>query len=497
MDLRALALAEIQAELCRKDLHSYVKKAWKIVEPETEFVDNWHIRIICEYLEAVTRLEIRNLIINIPPRHMKSLLVSVFWPTWVWTHSPGMRWLTGSYAEPLAVRDALKSRRIIQSEWYQNWFGSAFQLTGDQNMKSRYENDRTGYRLAFGLGGAITGEGGDIVVVDDPLKAQDADSDVMRSRVNEVYDGTVSTRGNDPRNTRRVVIMQRLHEDDLTGHILNKMKEEGANQYELVCLPTEFEPRRFFSSIGLDDPRRTAGELLWPVRFGEKENLAAKADLGARGYAGQYAQRPAPAGGNIYQVDWWQGRNRYVYPEMAGAVVGRWVSWDTALKDGEQNDSSALTVWELLADYRLILRFASWQKYQFPQLSSAIQDEARRWMYDGKLRGVIIEDKASGISALQTIDQSAPREIADLLIAFQPGQVSKEGRARQASMWCERGCVLLPEPGVDVPWLAEFEDQLYKFPAARIKDTIDSMGQAILFLENLLAEGWRARMGKG
>jgi phage terminase large subunit-like protein len=491
-NIRLQPLAAVQAEHCRKDFYYYVKKAWQVVEPETQYVDNWHIGMICEYLSAVTAGQIQNLIINIPPRHMKSLLVSVFWPTWTWTHSPEVRWLTGSYADPLAVRDALKSRRIIQSDWYQQRFGDVFQMTGDQNMKSRYENDRTGYRLAFGLGGSITGEGGDIIVVDDPLKAQDADSDIIRERINDIYDSTVSTRGNDPKTVRRVIIMQRLHENDLTGHLLDKMKIDGAHQYEHLCLPTEYEPNRYFSGLGLGDPRKVSGELLWPERFGEKENAAAHADLGLRGYAGQHGQRPAPAGGNIYQVTWWEGgRNRYSARE--GVVVGRWMSWDTALKDREQADTSALTVWELLDDYRLRLRFASWQRLQFPQLASAIQDEARRWMYDGKLRGIIVEDKVSGISALQTLDQSAPRNIAELLIPFQPGQVSKEGRARQASLWCERGCILLPEPSESVPWLLDFEDQLYKFPAGRVKDTVDSMAQAILFLEHLLAEGWQAR----
>lgn len=485
---------EVLAEFCRKDFRHYVKHAWPVVEPGTRFVDNWHIGVICESLEAVTKGEIQNLIINIPPRHMKSLLVAVFWPTWMWTHSPGVRWLTGSYAEGLAVRDALKSRRIIQSGWYQGLFGNVFQLSDDQNVKSRYENDRMGYRLAFGLGGAITGEGGDFIVVDDPLKVQDADSAVARDRVNEIYDSTVSTRGNDPRRVRRVVIMQRLHENDLTGHILEKMKVEGANQYEQICLPTEYEPKRFFSSIGLVDARAKAGELLWPERFGEKENAAAKADLGERGYAGQHGQRPAPAGGNIYQVNWWvAGRNRYRYSDVKGQVIGRWLSWDTALKDNEQNDASALTVWDLLADYRVILRWASWQRLQFPQLVGAIADEARRWMLDGNLRGIVIEDKGSGISALQTIGQGANRQISDLLMPFAPGQTSKAGRARQASLWCERGCVLLPHPGEDVPWLYDFEEQLYVFPGGRVKDAVDSMGQAILFLENLLAEGWMGR----
>ena len=477
-----------RAAVCRKSLYDYVRFAWPVVEPGTPFVDNWHIGLICEYLTAVTDLEIHNLIINLPPRHMKSLLVSVFWPTWSWIALPQLRWLTGSYATPLAVRDALKSRRIIQSRWYRQRFGHIFHLTGDQNLKSRYENDRTGTRLAFGFNSAVTGEGADVLVVDDPLKAQDADSDLLRERVNEIYDNTLSTRANDPRSARRVIIMQRLHERDLTGHLLAKT---GQAAYAHLCLPTEYAPRLFVPVLGKGDQRTRPGELLWPARFGEQENLAARLDLGERGYAGQHDQRPAPLGGVIYRAEWWCGRNRWHPRADQPAVVGRWISWDTAFKDREQNDSSAVTVWELQADYRLRLRHAGWYKLQFPQLAAAIQDEARRWLPDGKLRGILIEDKASGISLLQTLRQGAPPEIACLLIPFAPGPLSKDMRARQASLWCERGCVLLPLPADEFPWLFDFEDLLYRFPAARISDPVDSFTQAILYLENLLAEGWR------
>ena len=482
-------MAEIIA--CRDNLYQYVRLAWPIVEPATPYIDNWHIGLICEYLQAVTDLQIHNLIINIPPRHMKSLLVSVFWPTWSWIKSPHLRWLTGSYAQPIAIRDTNKSRRILLSPWYRTNFGHIFTLSPDQNTKNRYENDKTGYRLAFSFNTAVTGEGADILVVDDPLKAQDADSPVMRSQVNEIYDTTLTTRANNPRLTRRVIIMQRLHQDDLTGHLLAKLHPGDIPSYEYLCLPTEYEPQRYISSLGFNDPRTQPGQLLWPARFGEKENTAARLDLGPRAYAGQHAQRPAPAGGSIYQTAWWQGRNRIT--PTPRQVIARWLSWDTAFKDSEQNDTSALTVCELLEDYRIYLRFASWQRLQFPQLASAITNEALRWMQDGKLRGIIIEDKASGISLLQTLQQSATYEIASMLKSFTPGQTSKATRARQASLWCERGCILLPNPSSEVPWLYDFEDQLYKFPSAHINDPVDSLTQAILFLEHLIANGWQSR----
>jgi len=421
---------------------------------------------------------------------MKSLLVSVFWPTWSWINSPGLRWLTGSYALPLAVRDTLKSRRLLQSPWYRSLFGHIFSLTPDQRAKGRYDNDRAGSRLAFSFNGLVTGEGADILVVDDPLKAQHAGSALLRGRVNDIYDTALTTRANDPRRARRVIIMQRLHQEDLTGHLLERLHPAGAPRYEHLCLPTEYEPHRYISSIGLSDPRSTPGELLWPARFGEVENLAAKAELGLHAYAGQHAQRPAPETGGIYQAAWWRGCSR-LDPDPA-RVVGRWLSWDTAFKDSETSDFSALTVLELQADYRLHLRHASWQRLQFPQLARAIIDEARLWNLDGKLQAIVIEDRASGISALQTLRQAAPPEIAILLKAFAPAQ-DKAYRANQASLWCERGCVLLPYPSAGVPWLFEFEDMLYKFPNARLNDPVDSFTQAIIFLEHLLSEGWRAR----
>lgn len=157
-------LADIDRELAKRSLVQYIRQAWPIVEPGTPYVHGWHIDAISEHLEAATRREIRNLIINIPPRHMKSLLCCVFWFTWVWITRPETRWLFSSYGENLSIRDSLKCRRIIQHPWYQANFGDAFALTGDQNQKTRFENSKTGYRLATGVGGAATGEGGDFII---------------------------------------------------------------------------------------------------------------------------------------------------------------------------------------------------------------------------------------------------------------------------------------------------------------------------------------------
>jgi hypothetical protein len=239
------SLADILAEKAKRRLRDFVPLAWPVVEPATVFVPNWHIDAISEHLEAVSAGQIRRLIVNIPPRHMKSLMVSVFWPVWEWLEHPERRWLFASYAEALAIRDSLKCRRIIESRRYQELLAyvaatgasEAWRLTSDQNVKARFENDRTGYRMATSVGGSATGEGGDRIVIDDPHKVKEAESEAIRQGVLDWHDGTITTRFNDPKTGAEVVVMQRVHESDLTGHLLDK------GGWEHLCLPASTSRR--------------------------------------------------------------------------------------------------------------------------------------------------------------------------------------------------------------------------------------------------------------
>lgn len=497
--MQAPSLLEVQAERARRSLHYFVRSAWGIVEPEAPFVENWHIGLICEYLEALQSLQIQNLIINIPPGYAKSLLCSVMFPAWVWTKNPEERFLTASHGSDLAMRDAVRSRRLIKSDWYQGLFGESFQMSRDQDTKSRYENNKGGHRVSVGAESGITGFRGNYIVWDDPLDAKEKDSKARRDSANDAVASTMGTRGANPSLTRRLLIMQRLHQMDPTGYLLKKQRDEpNAPQFEHLVLPARYEPNRFFSGIGKKDLRTTPGELLFPALFPEKAVAQAEALLGELDAAGQLAQRPVPEGGSVYLAKWWQAKNRYSPGDSSWSakVVGRWLSWDTALKDQEQNDHTALVVGELLPDYRLLLRYAWWSKLQFPQLSTAISDEMTRWNYDGKLRGVIIEDKGSGTSAIQTLRQSLPEKLAPLILDYAPGSASKIARNRQASLWCDRDCVLLPEPADQVPWLLDFEEVIFNFPNFEIDDPADAFAQIILYLEHLLATGWRARTGQ-
>jgi len=267
----------IEREWCERRLSNFVRHAWHVLEPATPYVHGWHIDLICDHLEAITRGKLRNLVINIPPRHMKSLLVSVLWPAWAWTRRPEMRWLFASYAQSLATRDSLKMRRLVLSPWYQRLWGGEFALTSDQNAKVRFENDRTGYRLATSVGAIATGEGGDVVAVDDPHSASQARSEAERENALIWWDETMSTRLNDPRRGAKVIVMQRLHECDLSGHVL------AQGGYEHLCLPAEYEPERScVTSVG-SDPREEPGEPIWPERMGI-EDLAAPGTQGSGAY---------------------------------------------------------------------------------------------------------------------------------------------------------------------------------------------------------------------
>ncbi len=219
-----------------------MQQAWPIVET-AEFIYNWHIQAICEHLEAVTRGEIPKLLINVPPGCSKSLLVSVFWMAWEWVNDASVRWFFASYDQRLSTRDSVKCRALINSPWFQENWGDRFQLTGDQNQKTYYENTKGGYRLATSVGGHGTGEHPDRIVIDDPHDVRGAESDAERQSVSDWLDLTMTTRGVS-RNARRVIIMQRLNASDLSGHVL------AQGGWEHIMLPMRYELGRMRGSAG-------------------------------------------------------------------------------------------------------------------------------------------------------------------------------------------------------------------------------------------------------
>jgi predicted phage terminase large subunit-like protein len=400
---------------------------------------------------------------------MKSLLVNVFFPAWVWIDNPGKKFLYASNSEDLAVRDSVVCRKLIESPWYQSLFD--VKLSRDQNQKSRFSNTKGGVRLAFGVGGAITGEGANFVIGDDVLKAQEANSDASREKVNLWWDTTMSTRLNNYKTDVRILIGQRLHENDIFGYL-----EDKGEHYEQIILPAEYEGVRYQSTVGLDDPRTVENELLWPGRFGAKELADLKVSLGELGVAGQLQQRPSIQQGNIFKKDWFTHREN-------SDTLFRLLSFDTAASTSKTAAYTACTVGEVTTDYKLFIREVWRDRVDFPDLQKQIERLAQK--YRDKLHYILIENKSSGISVIQSIQKSSPDWIARMIVPISV-KADKDTRANSAAIWASQGCISLSND------LEVFEQELFTFPNSKYKDQTDSFTQLVDYVSNYLEAGLRA-----
>jgi len=472
----------VKAEKARRSLKEFVIQAWHVLEPSTEFVDGMHIDAICSHLQAVTEGRIGSLIINVPPGHAKSLLTAVFWPAWVWIDNPQTRWLFASYNTSLSVRDSLRCRRLIESEWYQLNWGDRYQLTSDQNQKHRFENDRTGYRIATSVGGSATGERADVVVVDDPHSVDQAESDAERRTAVEWFNGTMSTRLNDFATGHKIVVQQRLHEADVTGDLLEK------GGFELLCLPAEFEPdRRCRTSIGWTDPRVETGDLLWPEKVTAAHLEGLKVSLGSYRYAGQYQQRPAPAEGGIFNRRWWRywrpahmdlpavpvrmpdGRVLNIQAVPVPAEFDTVIqSWDMAFKDKATSDYVVGQVWGTKGADRFLLDQRR-ARMDMPATKEAVRALTERWP---KAAAKLVEDKANGPAVIQELKH----DIGGLIEVTPEG--GKIARAHAVSPVAESGNVYLPHPAV-APWVEALIEEAAAFPNGRHDDQVDALTQAL------------------
>ena len=472
-------------------LYEFVKQSWHVVEPGIPFIASWHIEAICEHLEAVSAGEIHRLLINIPPRHSKSTIVSVMWPAWEWITDPAQKFLCASYSGNLSTRDNLKTRRLLQSPWYQERWGHMFAFAGDQNAKQRFENDKTGYRLATSVGGTATGEGGSRLILDDPHGAQAAQSEVMRESDLEWFDMVWSTRLNNPKTDAMVTVMQRLHERDISGHILEDIKG-----WEHICIPAAWAGKARKTSLGACDPRKKKGELICPERFGEKEITTLKQLLGTYGTAGQLQQDPTPSEGGILKV-----KHFNLWPSSSGLPPFEYIlqSYDCAFTEKTTGDPTACSVWAIFTHkgVRNAMLIDAWDEHlSYPDLRArAVKDWTTE--YGGMTKDspysrakrpdrILVEAKASGQSLLQDL-----RLAKVPAVGYNPGQADKVSRAHQAAPTLELGLLWVPEsgknPGHPVTWAAAFLKQLGKFPVAEHDDYVDTFTQAIIYLKN---DGW-------
>jgi len=472
-------------------LYEFVKQSWHVVEPGVPFVPSWHIEAICEHLEAVSAGDITRLLINIPPRHSKSTIVSVMWPMWEWIEQPEEKFLCASYSGVLSTRDNLKARRLIQSPWYQERWLKNFTLSGDQNAKQRFENDKTGYRIATSVGGTATGEGGSRLLLDDPHGAQDAQSDAMRETALEWFDQVWSTRLNDPKRDAMVTIMQRLHDRDISGHILEDIKG-----WEHICIPAEWDGRERKTVLGGYDPRKVKGELICPERFGDKEITALKQSLGVYGTSGQLQQDPAPIEGGILKTKHFQQWSADKELPQFEYILQ---SYDCAFTEKTTGDPTAFTAYAVFSmkGKRQVMLIDAWDEHlSYPALRKKAIAE---WNteYGGatddspyararRPNRVLVEAKASGQSLIQDL------RLANVpVVGYNPGNADKVSRAHQAAPVLEQDILWIPESkknrGHYVTWAKGFLKQLEKFPIAEHDDYVDTFTQAIIYLRN---DGW-------
>lgn len=460
-----LDLDAIRTLKAQRHLREFVKQAWHVVEPATPYIHNWHIDALSDHLEACLRGDIRNLLVTMPPRAMKSLTISVFFPAWAWIHRPEWRFLYASYAQALSTQHSMATRRVIESEWYQARWGDRFALADDDNLKTRFSNDHRGERIATAVGAAVTGFGGDAVISDDPHNVQQAESDATRHNTLTWWDQAMSTRLNNPATGFRVIVMQRVHEDDLAGHVANDPAWTHLN------LPMEYEPTSYVSPIGWSDPRTTDGELLWPDRMGRVFVEGQKRTLGSYAYAGQYQQRPAPAEGGILKAHWF---GRYHEPQAHYYNIVQ--AWDTAFKTSEGADFSAcVTVG--VGPFGVDVLDVFHARLEFPDLERTVQTQHLVWSsrYPGVPISVLVEDKASGQSLIQTARRWVGTNINIIPVPVPPGQ-DKIRRVHEISPVVEAGRIRIP---VTAPWLDDALHEWTTFPLAKHDDRTDAFAMAV------------------
>lgn len=459
--------AEAAAELLirrqrRGSLVEFNKKVFATIDPATKYLHNWHIDLICEYLEACTKKDIKRLIINIPPRHLKSILVTVGWPAWMLGRNPSEQIVASSYAGSLAIKHSVDCRTVLQALWYKNTF-PAVQLTDDMNMKSEFVTTKRGHRIATSVGGAATGRGGNILIVDDPIDPKKAMSEIERKTANTWYDQTFSTRLNNEDSGCIVLVMQRLHMDDLTGHVLE------LGNWEHLKIPYEAPTDKIYD-FGRIRKERKAGDLLQKERMDKEKVERRKKELGSYGWSGQFQQEPAPVGGGMIKLAWFGRYN--TPPEDFDKVVH---SWDTAQKENELNDYSVDTIWGI-KDSKYYLLYVYRDKLRYPRLRTATKNLNSKMPADV----LLIEDKSSGTSLIQDL-----REDTNLpVIAILPCN-DKVTRMDTCSPLIEAGNVFIPH---DAPWLIDYEIELSNFPNVKNDDQADSTSQFLNWIKRNLVE---------
>lgn len=435
-------MTNIAHSILRRDLCAFIEKSFETINPGAEFLPNWHIEMIAKTLSQVASGHIKRLVINIPPRYLKSICVNVAFPAWLLGNKPHTRILSASFNQALANKHSLDTRLLMNSHWFKTIFG-ACRLSDEQNEKNKFLTTQNGFRLATSIFGGITGEGGNLLIVDDPLSPEMAASAAERRKVQTWFDQTFSTRLDNKKTGAIVVVMQRLHEDDLSGVLLRR------GGWEHLCIPVMNED----------------GILLHEAREGWDEIQEMRATLGDYGFAAQYMQKPLSLENGMIKRVWLK---TFLVPPFFEKIVQ---SWDTAIKSHSGSDYSVGLTFGIYENKAYLLDVVR-EQMEYPDLRRAVVSAAQKW----NANLVLIEDKASGQSLLQDL----LRETRISTRGVTP-KADKLTRMSAVSPIIEAGRLLLD---FHAPWKRDFEAELLSFPNAKNDDQVDALSQFLQWFKD-------------
>jgi predicted phage terminase large subunit-like protein len=451
----------------KRDFVSFTQRVFYTLNPDATFQPNWHHEVIAAKLEDCRRGITKRLVISLPPRQLKSIFASIAFPAWLLGHDPTTQIICASYGQDLAETFSRATRMVLSAPWYQQIF--ATRLSPDKQTAQEFYTTRNGFRFATSVGGPLTGRGGDFLIVDDALKPEEALSETTRNNCNSWFDSTLLSRLNDKTKGCIIVIMQRLHQDDLIGHLV----EQGG--WEAVAFPAIAEHDEEFivdNAFGTVRVGRKAGEALHPAREPEAVLARIRAAIGEYNFAGQYQQNPAPLGGGLVKESWFRRYRPEDIPRSFETIVQ---SWDTANKADQLNNFSVCTTWGIVENKFYLLNIFR-RRLEYPDLKRAVREQALRY----SANTILIEDKASGTQLIQELARENLRGIS----AYKP-EGDKVMRMNAQTAAIEGGFVYIPETA---PWLAEYLLELTTFPRAKYNDQADSTSQFL---------AWTLRRGEG
>ncbi len=443
----------------RHDFSSFIGKVFHTINPGAEYQANWHIDLIADHLEAVRNGSIKRLIINMPPRALKSVCVSVAWPAWLLGLDSTKRVMAASYSSTLSVKHSMDCRLVLSSDWFTELFPQT-KLSKKHNQKSKFLTTNNGFRFATSVGGSATGEGGDILIIDDPHNPTQINSLKSRNKVIEWFEQTFVTRLNNKNTGAIVLVMQRLHEDDLAAHLIS------SGGWELLKIPAISNKDKTYV-IGNKNYQYFKGEMLNEKRDQLLFLNNIEREIGTRNYAAQFLQSPLPSNMSLLKLE-----DIIYYEELPSQFDYYILSWDTAIKVSEKSDYSVGTCWGVISNKYYLINMIR-KKMTYPDLKIAVEKEIEKF----KPKYILIEDKASGQSLIQDLSLLGHNNIKPI----KPKQ-DKVTRFASVIPIFQAGRVLLPnKPSLN----RELIKELTNFPNSKNDDIVDSVSQFLNFTKEI------------